>query len=139
MAKPKKGTLHQLFVVMVDSTDFASVESGITASDFNSGVTAKFFGMNTGGSAATTSGTISKVASLIRSGVFRVTLKTTENNYDLMMARFNKTGCAEQIVTWENVDNDDSDLLSAVTIGNSRALLLLSNVSDVQSSLALGD
>ncbi len=48
MAKPKKGTLHQLLVPMVDSTDFASIESGITESDFNSGVTKKFYGGNTG-------------------------------------------------------------------------------------------
>lgn len=136
MAQPKKGALHQIFVTMVDSTDFASVESAITASDFNSGVTAKFYGMNTGGSAATTSGTISKTASLVHSGVFRITLKTTENNYDLMQVRFNKTGCAEQIIEWQNVDNDDSDLLSAISIGNSRVLLVQSQLSDAYSQLS---
>lgn len=166
MAQPKKGTLHQLFATMVDSTDFASVESGITASDFNSGVTAKFYGMNTGGSGATTSGTVSKAASLVRSGVFRITLKATENNYDKMQLRLNKTGCAEQIYEWENVDNDDSDIRSALTsiensisdfrsvtataanlashvwsnaIGaavSSRVLLTLSHVSDIASNLS---
>jgi hypothetical protein len=150
MAKPKKGALHQILVPMVDSTDFASVESAITESDFNSGVTKKFYGLNTGGSAATTSGTISKTASLVRSGVFRLTLKTTENNYDQMMVRVSKTGCAEQIFTWENVDNDDSDLMSALTViqsmasdaasaavvGSSRALLIQSRLSDLDSRLA---
>jgi hypothetical protein len=151
MAKSKKGALHQLLVVMVDATDFASVESGITESDFNSGVTKKFYGVNTGGSAATTSGTISKTASLVRSGVFRVTIKGTENNYDKMMARFSKTGTAEQIYEWDNVDNDDSDLMSALTViqsmasdaasaavqTNSRVLLNQSRISDIASFLVV--
>ncbi len=150
MAQPKKGALHQLFVVLVDSTDFASVKSAITESDFNSGVTKKFYGINTGGSAAATSGTISKTGSLVRSGVFRLTLKTTENNYDRMQVRVNKTGCAEQIIEWENVDNDDSDILSALTViqsmasdaasaavqANSRVLLNQSRISDVYSMLS---
>lgn len=150
MAKPKKGQLAQFMVPMVDSTDFNSVESAITASDFNSGATVKFYGLNQGGSAATTSGTVSKTASLVRSGVFRITLKTTENNYDMMQLRVNKTGCAEQILQWENVDNDDSDLMSALTViqsmasdaasaaqqGNSRALINQSRVSDIQSFLS---
>jgi hypothetical protein len=150
MAKPKKGALHQIFVTMVDSVDFASIESGITESDFNSGATRKFYGINTGGSAATTSGTISKTASLVRSGVFRLTLKGTENNYDLMQVRVSKTGAAEQIYEWQNVDNDDSDLMSALTViqsmasdaasaaqqGNSRVLINQSRISDLQSLLS---
>lgn len=154
MAHPKKGTLHQVLVPMVDATDFASIESGITESDFNSGVTKKFYGWNTGGSAAVTSGTISKAGSLVHSGVFRITLKTTENNYDMMMIRLNKTGTAEQIMTWSNVDNDDSDIMSMLTAisglasdahsaaaqVNSRVLLNQSRISDIQSYLvALSD
>lgn len=146
MANPKKGALHQVFVVMVDATDFASVESAITASDFTSGVTAKFYGMNTGGSAATTSGAISKAASLVRSGVFRVTLKGSENNYDTMMARFNKTGCAEQILVWDNVDNDDSDIMSAITLiasmasdAHSAAILGASHASDALSAVGVAN
>lgn len=149
MAEPKKGALHQVMVPMVDATDFASIESGITASDFNSGATVKFYGLNTGGSAATTSGAVSKIASLVRSGVFRITLKTTENNYDLMMLRINKTGCAEQILTWSNVDNDDSDIMSQLLLiasaasdaasaavqGSSRILLVQSRLSDFDSRL----
>lgn len=152
MAKPKKGALHQILVPMVDATDFASIESGITESDFNSGVTKKFYGVNTGGSAATTSGTISKAGSLVRSGVFRITLKASENNYDQMMVRLNKTGCAEQVIVWENVDNDDSDILSALTViqsmasdaasaaqqANSRVLVVQSMASDAHSAAILG-
>jgi hypothetical protein len=150
MAIAKKGALAQRLVVMVDATDFASVESAITESDFNSGATRKFYGYNHGGSAATTSGTISKTASLVRSGVFRLTLKSTENNYDRMMVRISKTGCAEQIIEWDNVDNDDSDLMSAIllaqsaasdaasgiVVANSRILLNQSRISDVYSLLS---
>lgn len=150
MAKPKKGQLAQFMVPMVDATDFVSIESAITASDFNSGATVKYYGLNQGGSAATTSGTVSKTASLVRSGVFRITLKGSENNYDAMQLRINKTGCAEQIIPWENVDNDDSDIMSALTViqsmasdaasaaqqGNSRVLLNQSRISDVYSMLS---
>lgn len=149
MAKPKKGALAQFMVPMVDATDFASIESGITESDFNSGATRKWYGVDHGTSAAATSGAVSKLASLVRSGVFRVTLKGTENAYDLMQLRISKTGCAEQIFEWENVDHDDSDLRSAITAlaslasdahsaaaqANSRVLLAQSMVSDVQSAL----
>jgi uncharacterized protein YeeX (DUF496 family) len=150
MAAPKKGALHQLFVPMVDSTDFVSIKSAVTASQFNAG-TRKFYGMNTGTSAAMTSGAISKLASLVRSGVFRVTLKTTENNFDVMQARFaGVTGCAEQIMQWSCVDNDDSDIMSALTViqsmasdaasaaqqANSRVLLNQSRISDTYSMLS---
>lgn len=114
MAIPKKGQLHQFMVPLVDSTDFASVESGITESDFNSGATVKFYGVDHGTSAAFTSGTVSKTGRLVRSGVFQITLKGTENNYDEMMVRINKTGVAEQIVTWANADYDDSDIQSSI-------------------------
>jgi hypothetical protein len=149
MAFPKKGALHQEFVPMVDSVDFATIESAVTASQFNAG-TRKFYGMNTGGSAAVTSGAISKVASLVRSGVFRVTLKGTENNFDMMEIRIaGVTGCAEQIIQWMNVDNDDSDIMSALTViqsmasdaasaaqqGNSRVLLVQSRLSDFDSRM----
>jgi hypothetical protein len=149
MAQGKKGQLYQFMIPIVDATDFASVESAVTASDFNSGATVKFYGCDHGVSTATTSGTVSKAASLVRSGVFRITLKTTENNYDAMLVRINKTGIAEQIVTWENTTNDDSDLMSALTViqsmasdaasaaqqGASRALINQSRISDVQSYL----
>lgn len=150
MASPKKAALHQVFVPMVDGTDFVSIESGVTASQFNAG-TRKFFGMNTGGSAATTSGAISKVGSLVKSGVFRVTLKGTENNYDQMLIRIaGVTGCAEQIIAWSNVDNDDSDIMSALTLiqsmasdaasaaqqVNSRVLVAQSFLSDIRSHVS---
>jgi len=139
MAIPKKGQLHQFMVPLVDSTDFASIESGITESDFNSGATVKFYGVNHGTSAAFTSGTVSKTGRLVRSGVFQITLKGTENNYDEMMVRINKTGVAEQIVTWANADYDDSDIMSRLSdVGSdlrSYLVALSDQLSDAQSNL----
>lgn len=151
MAVPKKGQLMQFFVPLVDSTDFASVESAITESDFNSGVTKKFYGVNHGVSDAFTSGTISKTGRLVRSGVFQITMKGTENNYDVMQVRINKTGVNEAIINWINQDYDDSDIHSAITVvqslasdahsaavqGSSRVLITQSMASDIISQAAL--
>src|SRR3990167_3721856 len=115
MGSPKKGQLRQFMTPMYDATDFASVESAITESDFNSGAVVKFFGVDNDGSSAFTSGTVSKTARLVKSGVFQITLKGTENNYDDMMVRINKTGCAEQIITCENLEFDNSDLMSRIS------------------------
>ncbi len=128
MGKPKKGQLHQVMFPLVDATDFATIESAIT-----SGLTCKFYGVNHGGSAAMTSGTVSKTASVVHSGIFRLCLKGTENNYDNMLLRVACTGCADQIVTWENADYDDSDIYSLVVAG---AGLSASAISDVESALA---
>jgi hypothetical protein len=149
MALAKKGQIHQIVFPMVDGTDFATLETTITVSDFNSGATCKFFGWDTGVSTATTSGTISKIASLVTSGIFRKTLKSTENNYDNMLVKITKTGCAPQILEWANVNSDDSDLMSALTViqsmasdaasaatqANSRILLTQSQASDIASYL----
>lgn len=135
MALPKKGQLHQFMIPLVDSTDFGSVESGITESDFNSGATVKFYGVNHGTSAAFTSGTVSKTGRLVRSGVFQITLKGTENNYDEMMVRINKTGVAEQIVTWANTDYDDSDIYSFLSNADSNTLSYLAGISNTLSAV----
>ena len=85
MAKLKKNALANIVFPIVDGTDFATIESGITASNFDSKMTKKFFGVNHGGSAAFTSGTISKAIALVRSGIFQQTLKAAETNYDQVL------------------------------------------------------
>ena len=141
--------MAQFECVLVDKTTFADLESGVTESDFNSAATRKFFGMNHGVSDAFTSGTISKAGRLISSGVFQITLKGTENNYDRMHIRISHPSAAVQIIPWENVDNDDSDLMSALTViqsmasdaasaavqANSRVILVQSRLSDLDSRL----
>lgn len=138
MARPKKGALHQVLVPMVDSTDFASIESGLTASQFNA-ATKKFYGWNTGASTAATSGTVSKAGSLVRSGIFRQCLKTTENNFDVMQLHvIGATGCAHQIIEWTNDDNVYSllsDLNSNFLSRVPKETAARSQVSDIGSDL----
>ena len=133
MAKPKKGTAYHVLFPMVDATDYAAIESAIVASD----VSAKFYGVNQGQSAAgTTSGTVSRAASVVHSGVFRLEVKGTENNYDNMMVRIQGTGCAEQIVTWENMDYDDSDIYLQIAAAAGSVTIGASSMSDLRSAIA---
>lgn len=150
MALPKKGLMTQFTFPMVDKTDFASIESGVTASAMTAAGTRKWFGVTHGGSAATTSGAISKVLSLVTSGVWRCTAKTAETNYDRVEYRFTHPSCADQHIIIDFADNDDSDIMSALTViqsmasdaashaaqANSRVLLNQSRISDLQSMVS---
>src|SRR5574343_1284705 len=111
MAELKKNQLNQIMFVMVDATDFASIESTLGAAS----VAARFYGANHGGSAATTSGALSKACSLVHSGIFRQTIKATECNYDYVVYRFTATGCADQVMAFQTVTNDDSDIYSLMS------------------------
>jgi hypothetical protein len=147
MALPKKGAIMQFMVPLID-TDGLSVMSAITESDFNSGATRKFYGVDHGVSDAFTSGTISKAGRLVRSGVFQITIKGTENAFDKMMVRITKTGILEQIYEWDNWTSDDSDIVSQLTLvqsmasdahsaaaqANSRVLVTQSMASDAHSA-----
>lgn len=139
MARPKRGQLTQFIAPMRQSSD-GSVYSTLTASDLNSSINAKWYGVSHGGSAATTSGALSKTISLVRSGVFRITLNATENNYDEMLLRIQKTNMKEFIAVWNNADYDDSDLMSRLSdIGSdlrSYMVGISGTVSDVYSMLS---
>lgn len=141
MAQIKKNQLANIIFPMVDKTDFASIESGITASDFNSAATKKVFGVTHGNSTAFTSATISKAATLVRSGIFQQTLKATETNYDYLVVRFTHASCADQILVFQPVDYDDSDLMSRISdVGSDLRSYLVGMsgmLSDVDSQLLL--
>jgi hypothetical protein len=144
VAKLKKNAMAQILFPLVDKVDFASLESGIT-----SNITVKFYGVNHGVSAAMTSGTVSKTASVVRSGIFRQTLKAAETNYDHILYRITHASAADQLLVFETVDSDDSDTTSMLLLiqslasdahsaaaqANSRVLLNLSRVSDIASFL----
>lgn len=141
MSRPKKGQLTQFMFPLRSSSD-GSVASTVTESDFNSGATVKFFGVNHGTSAAFTSGTVSKTGRLVRSGVFQICLKGSENNYDEMIVRVNKTSAREAIIAWNNVDYDDSDTYSLLSDLQSdfqsrvpKAVATNSQLSDLHSDL----
>ena len=150
MATIKKNQLANIVFPMVDGTDFASVESGLTASDFESKVTKRYIGVTHGNSTAASTGTISKTATLVRSGIFQQTLKATETNYDYLVVSIepNNTSLAHQILVFHPVDYDDSDLMSRISDVGSNLLSYLTGmsgalsdtyslVSDVDSQLQL--
>src|SRR3990167_4430954 len=107
----KKNAMNQIMFPMVDKTDFATIESGITAAS----VAGKFYGVVHGGSVAMTSGTISKAVSLVRSGIFRQTLKAAECNYDYLIYRFTHVSAADQVLVFETDDVDPSDIYSMLS------------------------
>jgi len=137
VARLKKNAMNQILFTMVDKTDFASPESGITASDFNSAATKKVFGVNHGVSTAFTSATISKAATLVRSAIFQQTLKAAECNFDQIMVVYKHASCADQMLVFDLVDNDDSDIMSAVSDMNSKMLVMSGILSDVYSNLVV--
>lgn len=146
MAELKKNQMNQIMFVMVDATDFASIESALGAAS----VAGKFYGVNHGGSAAMTSGALSKACSLVHSGIFRQTLKAAECNYDYTVYRFTATGCADQVMAYQMVTYDDTDTYSMLSdfysdFGSrvpkavataSRLLLAESVISDAHSAAA---
>src|SRR5574343_565755 len=119
MAELKKNQLNQILFVMVDGTDFASIKSTLGAAS----VACKFFGVNHGGSAAVTSGTVSKAASVVHSGIFRQTLKAAECNYDFVTYRITHTSAADQVLAFQMQTYTDADAYS-------RILLVGSDTSD---------
>jgi hypothetical protein len=143
MAHLKKNQMNQIIFPNVDGVDFATIESGITASDFESKMTKKFFGVNHGGSVAFTSGTISKAATLVRSGLMQQTLKAAECNYDYVIFSFApaNTSLAQQILAFQTVTNDDADIISRLSdIGSdlrSYMVGLSASISDIDSQLLL--
>lgn len=137
MAGLKKNAMNQILFTMVDKTDFASPESGITASDFNSAATKKVFGITHGVSTAFTSATISKAVTLVRSAIFQQTLKAAECNFDQIMVVYKHPSCADQMLVFDLPDNDDSDIMSAISDMNSKMLVMSGILSDVYSNLVV--
>lgn len=138
MAKPKRGQMFQFMVPARSSSD-GSLITGMTASDFNSGAVCKWFGVNHGVSDAFTSGTMSKTARLVSSGLMQFTLNATENNYDEMVFRARKTSMRPMFAAWNNQDYDESDLMSRLSdvASDLRSYMVetRSQLSDVQSYL----
>jgi uncharacterized protein YeeX (DUF496 family) len=125
MAELKKNTMNQILFVMVDGTDFASIKSTLGAAS----VAGRLFGVTHGGSVAVVSAAISKACSLVRSGIFRQTLKAAECNYDYCTYRFTATGCADQVMAFQMVTNNDVAMYSELSNINSIAIKLNSRVT----------
>lgn len=100
----KKNVASQKVVfLMVDETDFATPETGVS-------VTAKY--SKDGGDLSTCSNAVSAITS----GLYKITLAQTETNGDVMAYQFTGTGCADQWLTVypETVTANVSAVLSTI-------------------------
>lgn len=130
MTMMKQAQLNQILFVMVDKTDFASIESGVT-SDF----TCKLVTVKHGGSVAASTVTLSRVPSVVSSGLFRLTLKAADTSgVDYGMLRITHASCADQFIPLDFTGQDVSNYLSNASnyLSNISAL-----ISDVDSQLLL--
>lgn len=151
MSAIKRGQDNQiLFTVYTKSTGVQN--SGATASQISSART--LYGVVHGGNTAAVSKSISRAPSLVRSGLFRLSVKNAEvSNFDEVLIHIE--GNTSLILPFNGLFSvetvDDSDLYSALTLiqsmasdaasaaqqGNSRALVTQSMASDTYSAVIL--
>jgi hypothetical protein len=131
----KKNQLTNIFAIMVDKDDFATVESGMSANDIN----IKLYGVEQGVSTLGSTITVSKAARLIRSGIFQITLKATEvdthDDYMLRLSSTSTVSCATQNIPLHFEDYSLSDVYSLISDVDSQLLVTASLVSDIDSQL----
>lgn len=151
MSQLKLGQSNQILFTAYPSGGTRKVKSGVTASQISG--SRSLFGIIHGTGAAVKK-PISIVPSLVRSGIFRATIKSGEiSNFDAVLIHFetNAAGsAADYNELFFTVVADDSDLLSAMTAvaslasdahsaaaqANSRALVVQSMASDAASAAA---
>jgi hypothetical protein len=143
MAVFKQGQVNQILAVMVDKTDYAAIESGVT-----SGFTCTLYTYKQNSSTATSAVTLSRAPSVVRSGIFRIVLKSTETSgLDNALLKIAHASCAEQYIPINFQAQDISNYLSSISdlasnaysaaaAGSSRALLNQSRISDTYSMLS---
>lgn len=151
MSQLKLGQSNQILFTAYPSGGTRKVKSGVTASQISG--SRSLFGIVHGTGAAVKK-PISIVPSLVRSGIFRATIKSGEiSNFDAVLIHFetNAAGsAADYNELFFTVTADDSDLLSAIinnnsltsdahsaaAQANSRALVVQSMASDAHSAAA---
>lgn len=133
MAIFKQGQVNQLLAVMVDKTDFASVESGVT-----SGFTCTLYTYKQNSSTAVSAVTLSRAPSVVRSGIFRVVMKSTETSgVDNALLKIAHASCADQYIPINFQAQDISDAISDASSDLKSYLAGMSGMlSDVYSNLS---
>lgn len=157
MAYLKKNAINQILFTMVDKTDFATIEASL-ASNF----TVKRFGIVHGSATAASISTVASAVSKVGSGMYRLPLTAANCNFDLMTIRIAHASAATQILQYQMLTYDESDLYSfisdmssdvksAITVlqsiasdahsaaakSYSQVILAASELSDVHSALTL--
>ena len=152
MSAIKRGQDNQiLFTIYAPSTQ--KQFSGVTASQISSART--LYGVVHGGNTAAVSKSISRAPSLVRSGIFRLSIKSAEvSNFDEVIVHIegnNSATIAPYNALFSVQTVDDSDIYSALTViqsaasdaasaaaqANSRILLTQSIASDTYSAVIL--
>lgn len=131
MANLKKNQVNQIMFTMVDKTDFATVESAMTA---GSNIKVRLWGLNHAGSAAasTISLAAAKVA-VVNSGIFRAVFQMNKDIVALRASSLSTISCAVQVLQFEQVTWDDVDLSALISDVYSQAALGASYASDAYS------
>lgn len=130
MAGFKQGQLNQVLCVMVDKTNFASVESGVT-----SGFTCTLYTYKQNSSGATSAVTLSRAPSVVRSGIIRVVMKTTETSgVDNALLKIAHASCADQYIPINFQVQDISNYLSDASAIRSNIYSMLSDFYSTANS-----
>jgi hypothetical protein len=127
----KQGAINQIPFVAVDKTDFATIESGVT-----SNFTVTLRGVKHGVSDASSSISISRVPSVIHSGIFKQTLEAADTSgLDYAILNIKHASCADQNIpldfTMQDVSNYLSNISAMVSDVDSQLLLTASDVSNI--------
>ena len=148
----KKNTAAQITFTMVDKKDFATIRSTVSAVG---NLSATLYGVKHGGTTATKVVVLSKVASVVRSGIFRWPIKNTEiSDADLITiwirdTKSNVNSMATQILQYEvdtvnlsglsdDISKARSDIKSQLTVMNAAISDDISKArSDIKSQMTV--
>jgi hypothetical protein len=115
----KKNTGNQILFILTKSGD-GSHAKGATVSQVTAGG-ASYVLVSNGSAAVASKGTISRAASLVKSGVFRQSLKAAECNGDMALYMFTATSCALQLIPVTFEANTPGETYSRVLLNGSLA------------------
>lgn len=128
-----KNALNQVQFTVVDGTDGLSIESGITKSALSAAGTFRLIQTANQVSTAASVVTPSKAVSLVRSGVFKQTLRADECNFDNLMLSIEHASIAHQLIPI-SLDTTESQFL-VVSNYLSNASNYLSNISALAGNI----
>ena len=135
MAKMKKNTAGQVLFTMVDNVDFASIRSNLVMAS----LTCTVYGVKHGGSVAAHVLAASKAASIVRSGLYRWPLKSTEisdaDQITVYITAAAGQSAADQILQYEVEDITTADISDMVSDIKSYLIALSAQLSDVYSTV----
>ncbi len=136
MAKMKKNTAGQVLFTMVDNVDFASIRSNLVMAS----LTCTVYGVKHGGSVAAHVLAASKAASIVRSGLYRWPLKSTEisdaDQITVYITAAAGQSAADQILQYEVEDITTADISATLSDIQSYLVAASGILSDITSAVS---